>query len=91
MIFRIDNEFRIEGNGNYFDLIYEEDTGKINPKTKKPVISRDVWHYSSFKMCLESYLDKCLIGENSVSANDILNKYKEAMKIIKSIKEIKTR
>jgi len=85
MKYKLDDLFTIESSSaNEFILKYEEFKDEINPKTGKPIRSSDLWCYPSFKLALLGYLDKCALPAKV--AIDILTKYHEVSKMIKSLK-----
>ena len=52
----LDHAFTIKPDGNNFTLIKEEHTGKINPETKKEIVSRGVWYPPTLKDALKRYM-----------------------------------
>lgn len=87
MTFKLDNDFYVEGDKNFFILHYEHETGELNEKGYM-VLSRDQWYYPTLKLCLESYLDRAVGDMGKCVAREILNKYNESVTQIKLCSEL---
>lgn len=64
----LDHAFTIKPDGNNFTLIKEEHTGKINPETKKEIVSRGVWYPPTLKDALKRYMKESLRTCDSLGA-----------------------
>lgn len=77
----LDDEFSIRVDAHNWTLV-QEVVGGINPKTKKPTISRNEWHLNSLKLALRCYADKALKQEENVT--DLITKLNEVQKTIEN-------
>ncbi len=50
---KLDDIYSVKRDGAGWTLTKEEVTDRINAKTDKNVVSRDAWHYPTFKLCLK--------------------------------------
>ena len=53
----IDENYKLENDSNQWVLIYEKE-GEINPKTDKPIISKDRWYCSNLESALNRYANE---------------------------------
>lgn len=56
----LDKNFRIENDSFEYTLIKEQDTGRVNEKTGKKIISTDHWHFPNLKLSLKKYVNESL-------------------------------
>ncbi len=63
---KLDDIYSVKRDGAGWTLTKEEVTGRINTKTGKNIVSRDVWHYPTFKLCLNTYIDQSLCDDKNV-------------------------
>lgn len=76
---RLDDNYRIEEDSCSWNLIYEKE-GDINPKTGKPIISRDASYHANLKQALTWYLH--LSQSGSETLQDAIRAISEAEKRI---------
>jgi hypothetical protein len=55
---KLDKNYSIIRTEHSVDLIYENKTGKINPKTGREVISKDRTYHGTLQQALASYVSK---------------------------------
>lgn len=79
---KLDENFKIEIDSYNYSLIKEEVTEEINPRTGKPIVSRDQWHYPSLNMALKKYVDEVLRPSKSVE--EVLGKLDYIYELIDS-------
>lgn len=65
---KLDDDFSVEGKAYEWTLKLVRKTDQINPKTDKPVVNRDEWHYPSLRMALKKYLDESLKKSKTIDA-----------------------
>lgn len=83
MNIQLDENYSIESDSACWTLTYEKQ-GAINPKTGKPIISRDASYHANLKQALVKYLDNSL--KPSKDAQDVLSRIVEVEKTIEKVR-----
>jgi len=83
MNWKIDDSYSVKSDANNFTLVKEQETDEVSEKTGKSVVSKDKWHYGSFKQCLLRYKEESLKTCDSVE--QILSKLEELELLINSL------
>lgn len=83
MNIQLDENYSIESDAACWTLTYEKE-GDINPKTGKPIVSRDASYHANLKQALVKYLDNSL--KPCKDAQDVLKRITELEKTIEKVR-----
>lgn len=78
----LDEFYTLKSDNVQWIMYYEKETGEINSRTGKPIVSKDQWYFNRLGQALYSYIDKKLKEEESIDSmilalNELLIKAKE--------------
>jgi len=80
---KIDDSFSIVGD-NYNWTLLKEEEGDINPKTGRPTMSKQEWHYPRLTQCLNKYVNESVkVSEDVKELKTLLIKAEQTVKQVK--------